>query len=755
LSNNSDVKLSGANPLKHFLLFGGFEGRSPSDKFDSNYYIDNNPDVLDSGMNPLLHFLKYGVKEGREASYKNLKLFATSDDEKIILNNLKSYPLDRSDFKPKLVAKNIPVHTAMVDIIICIHNAVEDVKKCLSSIIRFTTQPYRLILIDDGSEEETKGWVNEFSSIHGCNLIRNEIAHGYTKSANQGINISSSPYLLLLNSDTIVGNIEWLDRLVLCIQKDEKTGVVSPLSNTASWQSIPKVFSGEDWAENLIPDGFSIEQMANMVSEDSICIYPEIPFLNGFCLLFKRECIDSVGSFDEHSFPDGYGEENDFCIRAIKKNWRLAISDDVYIYHSQSKSYSHSKRLRLSKNAGVFLEKKHGNSIISTGVEKCRNNLALHSFRSRSIHYAALNEAQKTCRTNYSSKKILFVLPVAQLGGGANIVMSEVKAMREMQIDCYIANTLEYKGLFEQNYSTNDVPIIYFDSPNDLSDKLDYFDVIIATAYSSMEWIKTAITIKKSKIIVGYYIQDFEPYFFPESSNLRKKALESYKLITDAKCFTKTKWNQTEIKNQIGITPEIVSPSLNLDIFRPHHNKSFNEKILITAMVRPDTPRRAPEMTLKVLEKVKKKYGSIVEIYTFGCEPSETIISSYEKKFKFIHLGIQSSTDLAILFNMSHIFIDMSQFQAMGLTGMEAMACANAVILPVSGGADTFVERYQNGFLVDTETEDECLNVVDTLINDRNLLSKTAYQALKDICQYSPYFSAHNILNCLFSTNNN
>ena len=66
LQNNPDIKASGMNPARHYLLYGGFEGRNPSEKFDSSFYLENNPDVKASGMNPMVHFIMLGKKENRK-----------------------------------------------------------------------------------------------------------------------------------------------------------------------------------------------------------------------------------------------------------------------------------------------------------------------------------------------------------------------------------------------------------------------------------------------------------------------------------------------------------------------------------------------------------------------------------------------------------------------------------------------------------------------------------------------------------------
>jgi len=66
LENNEDVKLSGHDPIKHFILHGGYEGRNPGPEFDTKYYQLHNPDIIVSGLNPLLHYILYGAAEGRK-----------------------------------------------------------------------------------------------------------------------------------------------------------------------------------------------------------------------------------------------------------------------------------------------------------------------------------------------------------------------------------------------------------------------------------------------------------------------------------------------------------------------------------------------------------------------------------------------------------------------------------------------------------------------------------------------------------------
>lgn len=65
LSANPDVAAAGGDPLDHYLLHGGFEGRPASPMFDSQRYLRENRDVAEARINPLVHYLRHGWREGR------------------------------------------------------------------------------------------------------------------------------------------------------------------------------------------------------------------------------------------------------------------------------------------------------------------------------------------------------------------------------------------------------------------------------------------------------------------------------------------------------------------------------------------------------------------------------------------------------------------------------------------------------------------------------------------------------------------
>lgn len=647
-------------------------------------------------------------------------------------------------------------HSASADVIVCVHNALDDVKLCLESVIGYSREPYSLIIVDDGSSEETCTYLKDFATNQGAILLRNELAKGYTFAANQGLMKSTSDYVILLNSDTIL-TPNWLQQMIACGESDPKIGIIGPLSNTASWQSIPEIEHNGDWAENKLPEGITIPDMGKIVAQYSDHLYPRITFLNGFCLMLKREIIQQLGYFDEDNFGKGYGEENDYCLRARKAGWQLAIADDTYIYHSQSRSYSHEKRKLLCERADKILVAKHGQQIITEGVSFCRFDRVIQGIRARSKVMKTRQELIKNGKLRWEGKRVLFILPIMEPGGGGNVVLQEATAMQNMGVEVRIVNFKHHQLVFENSYPKNQIPVIYVETEKQISGLLDKYDAVIATLYKSVYWIESS-TSENSHLVKGYYIQDFEPYFFPENSDEFKVAWNSYIAYPDLVRVTKTEWNQQIVKEKIGVNSTVISPSINLDLYRPRrrkHSEWPNRPLRIAAMIRTHSPRRNPNLTMEVLRKIHRTHGDYdyIEIIIFGTDsdnPDYRVLANTYKDFKWRNAGVLTQSQLAFLMNEVDIFVDFSTFQAMGLTAMEAMACGVAVIVPQAGGASSFAKNEQNSLIVDTSSPDVCFAALDRLVKDETLRSRLQQQAIVDICQYFPEQAAYNFLCALF-----
>ena len=636
--------------------------------------------------------------------------------------------------------------TETVDVIVCVHNAFEDVKRCLSSVLEYSMPPYRIIIVDDGSKEDTQQYLEHFSKAQGAILLRNNEAKGYTLAANQGMRRSQARYVTLLNSDTIVTS-QWLERMVCCANSDSSIGLVGPLSNTASWQSIPQVMMDGDWADNTLPEDVSIADMGLLVAKYSGCAYPGISFLNGFCILIKREVLQQLGYFDEVTFAKGYGEENDYCIRARKAGWKLAIADDAYVYHAQSKSYSHDRRKELAELAGKALAQKHGQDVILAGVGQCQNSLVFKAIRAKTSGMFEREKLLENGSGQWEGKRIAILLPVIEVGGGAHVVLTEANALQKMGIQVDILNFEAHRAGFEANYPNLLFRVRYFSNPNSIADIEGQYDAVIATANTSVEWL-VPLSQSTNCPILGYYIQDFEPGFYEHRSKGYDEALSSYSRIEGMKLFTKTKWNAEKLKEETGKNAAIIGACVDYDAFLPVEVEC-SAPVSIVAMIRPSTPRRAAEDTMRVLERISKEFGNKVTITLFGEDAGHRIFNQYEVQAKC--LGAVSSQEVGVILSAADIFVDFSKFQAMGLTAMEAMASGAAVIVPEQGGATTFATNNENALVVDAHNIEECYNALHRLIVDSELRVKLQGASVESITRFSPEASAFKLAKVLFN----
>lgn len=282
----------------------------------------------------------------------------------------------KSEIQPS--GKNIAI-----DIVVPVFNALEDVKRCLNSLEQYT-DGYRVqvIVVNDGSDTETTQWLRQRCQGKSIfKLIENSLNVGYTCAVNIGLRASSADYVITQNSDTIVTS-GWLAGMVRCMESAAKIGVVGPLSNAASWQNVPQLRDESGaFAVNELPLGMDVEGMAQIVAKASQRIYPRLPFVNGFCFMIRRAVIDAIGYMDEENFPVGYGEENDFCIRAVDAGFELVIADDVFVYHAKSKSFGHEKRQVLSEQGTRNLKKKHTPEKFIARVDAVKRTETLDAIR--------------------------------------------------------------------------------------------------------------------------------------------------------------------------------------------------------------------------------------------------------------------------------------------------------------------------------------------------------------------------------------
>lgn len=237
-----------------------------------------------------------------------------------------------------------------VDVVVPVYNAAADVRHCIDSVLARTPALSRLVLIDDGSPDPAVGEYFRALSARGdarIELLRNDRNLGFTATANRGLRESTRD-VVLLNSDTIVTR-GWLEALVACAASDARIATVTPFSNNAEICSFPRICEAQPVPEDP-------ERVAAALRASAVPTRPDLPTGVGFCMLVRRTAIDAVGVFDL-AFGAGYGEENDFCLRAARAGFRNVLADDAYVVHTGGRSFAGRKDELGSRNLALLLHR--------------------------------------------------------------------------------------------------------------------------------------------------------------------------------------------------------------------------------------------------------------------------------------------------------------------------------------------------------------------------------------------------------------
>lgn len=228
---------------------------------------------------------------------------------------------------------------ARVDIIMPVYKGYAETLNAIFTVLSSTNAtPYELIVINDESPEKPlSDMLGNLAKEGWFTLIEHERNLGFAATANEGMAQHPGRDVVLLNSDTEVYH-HWLDRLMYAAETHPEAGTFTPLSNNASICSYPRF--AKETMERLEAGGAVFDALT---SEVNAGVTVELPTAVGFCMLIRRACLKQIGDFDVKTFGSGYGEENDFCLRAEQWGWKHLLVADVYVTHHGGISFGAEK----------------------------------------------------------------------------------------------------------------------------------------------------------------------------------------------------------------------------------------------------------------------------------------------------------------------------------------------------------------------------------------------------------------------------
>lgn len=255
-----------------------------------------------------------------------------------------------------------------VSIIIVNWNTAKLLRNCLASIRQeMKTYSAEVIVVDNASGDESAEMVrNEFPEFK---LIANHDNLGFAKANNQGLDIATGRYMLLLNPDTVVLNgavdamISFADQ-----QPEGQLGIVTCklLNDDMTLQrSVHKFYS---FSRSLVENrfftelasklGFIRKMQSHGWAHDEL---KTIDWAYGAVMLFSKGFLETVGNLDERFYI--YAEEMDYFMRAQKagrKNWFIPTAEIIHIGRASTRQRRASMFIQNYKSFYIFLLKHYG-----------------------------------------------------------------------------------------------------------------------------------------------------------------------------------------------------------------------------------------------------------------------------------------------------------------------------------------------------------------------------------------------------------
>lgn len=643
------------------------------------------------------------------------------------------------------------------DIILPVHNGLSLLRDVLDAVLTYTPRhDSRLLIVDDASDPVTATWLRDQTAAWAdwITLQRHDRNLGFLASCNLAMSQGDSDYVLLLNSDVLVSP-GWLERLLACAESDSRIAAVNPLSNHADNIDLP-----------MAPGASYLAMNAYLAQQRYGCQHDVVTGV-GFCWLLRRNALQQVGLFDP-IYGLGYCEESDLCMRLVAAGFRTVVAEDTYVYHRGGGSftdrhvrYLHNRRLfdqrwgkeyqrqfRAFRRADPLKPVRRlfalptrwePTSAVWQGARallaEWRGERSLETLTRLSVRHALSTiTAYRPCPrraltqrlTPTGRLRVTYVLDRLVVAGGVLSVLQLVNELIRLGIEARIAALYEdplihdWRPLYTR-------PLIYQNTRALIAEFPDS-DLVFATHWNTVEWVHQLLQEGRTRA-AGYLIQDYEPWFFPETAMQQRNRIKAgYGLLPHR--IVMSDWLGDCLAKD-GYASHKIPMGMDLGQFYPRPS-TRNTQPVILAMARPGTPRRGFPATIKALAAVKSARPD-VQIVLFG----DRFLDRWPIPFPFHNEGLVIRQEhLAALYSKATVFLDGSEFQGFGRCALEAMACGAACVLTHLGGVQEYARHEDNALLAPPGHDQVMTAAILRLLDDTALRQRLVANGLNTAARY-------------------
>jgi GT2 family glycosyltransferase len=224
-----------------------------------------------------------------------------------------------------------------ISILIPNKDHVDDLRRCLDSIReRSTYDNYEIIIIENNSEDKaTFDYYKTLEEQENVKIVTYEGEFNYSKINNYGEKFATGKYLLLLNNDTQVITMNWLEDMLMYAQRPDVGAVGAKLYYGDKTIQHAGVVIGLGAHRTAGHTHYKINY-DNLGYMGRLCYTQNVSAVTGACLMVKKSLYDELGGLDE-SFKIALNDV-DFCLRLREKGLLNVFTPFAELYHFESVS---------------------------------------------------------------------------------------------------------------------------------------------------------------------------------------------------------------------------------------------------------------------------------------------------------------------------------------------------------------------------------------------------------------------------------
>lgn len=247
-----------------------------------------------------------------------------------------------------------------ISIVIANKDHVEDLRRCVTSIFEKSTwENYEIIIVENNSEtKEIFAYYEELKNNPRIKIVTYESAFNYSKVNNLGVKEAAGEYILLLNNDTQVITVNWMEELLMYAQRPDVGAVGGKLYYADKTIQHAGVVIGLG-AHRTAGHVHYKQKRENLGYMGRLCYAQNMTAVTGACLMVKKTAYEEVGGLDE-SFAVSLNDV-DLCLKLRRAGYLNVFTPFAELYHFESVSRGlddqGEKAKRYEEESARFREK--------------------------------------------------------------------------------------------------------------------------------------------------------------------------------------------------------------------------------------------------------------------------------------------------------------------------------------------------------------------------------------------------------------